>query len=210
MPMPRSVPAMLKRPRTNSISADRGFQEVRRGLLAAFDHHVARLDDGAAALHHRARAAGAAAGDELIGIALQQPDLFERHAEPVRQHLRERRGVTLAVIERAGDDGDDAVVLETDAAHLVAGVARSPPGNGRCRGRAPCRARGFRPGARHSRPSRRRPAPYPCTVGNSPLSYSMPDGAAYGICSGWIWLRRRNSTRSMPISRAAVSTRRSM
>ena len=36
------------------------------------------------------------------------------------QHLRERRGVALPVIERAGDDGDGAVGLEADAAHFLA------------------------------------------------------------------------------------------
>ena len=36
-----------------------------------------------------------------------------------RQHLRERRGVALAVIERAGDDRHRAVGLEPDAAHLL-------------------------------------------------------------------------------------------
>ena len=42
----------------------------------------------------------------------------ERHAELLGQHLREGRGVALAVIERAGDDGHSAVVVEADAAHL--------------------------------------------------------------------------------------------
>ena len=37
------------------------------------------------------------------------------------QHLRERRRVALAVVERAGDDGDGAVGLEADAAHLLVG-----------------------------------------------------------------------------------------
>src|SRR5439155_23149902 len=51
--------------------------------------------------------------------ALQQPDAIERNAEPVAQQLRERGGMALAVIERAGDDGDGAVGLEADAAHLL-------------------------------------------------------------------------------------------
>ena len=74
-----------------------------------------------AAEHHRARAAGAAAGDQLVAVALQQADALERHAELLAQHLRERRGVALAVVERAGDDGHAAVGLEADAAHLLVG-----------------------------------------------------------------------------------------
>src|SRR5690606_22700058 len=66
----------------------------------------------------RARAAGAAAGNELVAVALQQLDALERNAELLGQHLRERRRVALAVIEGAGDDGDGAVGVETDTAHL--------------------------------------------------------------------------------------------
>ena len=51
-------------------------------------------------------------------------DALERHAELLDQHLRERRGVALAVIERAGDDGDGAVVVEADAAHLGGAAPR--------------------------------------------------------------------------------------
>ena len=39
------------------------------------------------------------------------------------QHLRERRGVALAVVERAGEDRHAAVGLEADAAHLLVGGA---------------------------------------------------------------------------------------
>ena len=43
----------------------------------------------------------------------------ERDAELLVQDLRERGPVALAVIERAGDDGDTAIGFEADAAHLV-------------------------------------------------------------------------------------------
>ena len=43
----------------------------------------------------------------------------------------------------------------------------------------------------------------------SPLSYSSITGVWYGYASGGIMLRRRISARSMPISVAATSTRRS-
>src|SRR5204863_3974689 len=79
------------------------------------------LDDGLARIHHRARTAGAAAGQQFIAVALQQAHLLERHAELFAQHLRERRGVTLAVIERAGAERNAAVGVEADAAHFLVG-----------------------------------------------------------------------------------------
>src|SRR5262249_58295157 len=63
---------------------------------------------------------GAAAGEQLVAVGLQQAYALERNPELLAQHLRERRGVPLAIIERAGDDGDGAVGFETDAAHLLA------------------------------------------------------------------------------------------
>ena len=65
------------------------------------------------------RAAGAAAERQLIAVALQQADLVERNAELARQHLRERRRMALAEIERAGDDRHRAVRLEANAAELL-------------------------------------------------------------------------------------------
>ena len=109
MPIERSVPAMVKRPSRELDVARRGFEHEARDLLALLDHFVGAFDDRGAARIHRARAAGAAAGEQLVAVALQQLDALERHAEPRGQHLRERRGVTLAVVERAGDDGDVAV-----------------------------------------------------------------------------------------------------
>ena len=87
--------------------------------MPCFDDLVGGLRDRGAGQHRRARTAGAAAGDELIAVALQQLDLVERNAELFGQHLRESRGVALAVIERAGDDGHGAVVVEADAAHFL-------------------------------------------------------------------------------------------
>ena len=119
MPIERSVPAMAKRPCANSMSDGGGFEHVRGDLLALLDHLVGGFDDRGAAVHDRFRAAGAAAGEQLVAVALQQADALERDAELLGQHLRERRGVALAVVERAGDDGDGAVGLEADAAHLL-------------------------------------------------------------------------------------------
>ena len=101
--------------------AGRGFERVRGDLLALLDHLGGGFDDRLAGIHHRARAAGAAAGDQLVAVALEEADLLERHAELLAQHLGERRGVALAVVERAGADGDAAVGVEADAAHLLVG-----------------------------------------------------------------------------------------
>ncbi len=96
---------------------------MRGDLPADFDHLVAGLDDRGSAGHHRFGAAGAAAGDQLVAVALQQADAPERDAEPGGEHLGERRGVPLAIIEGAGDDRDVAIGLKADAAHLAAGHA---------------------------------------------------------------------------------------
>src|SRR5919201_4227035 len=97
-----------------------GFQHVRGDLFALLDQLGRGFDDGGAAVHDRFRTAGAAARQKLVAVALQETDALERDAEPLAQHLRERRRVSLPVVERAGDDGDGAVGLETEAAHFLA------------------------------------------------------------------------------------------
>ena len=140
----------------------RRFEHMRGDLLAVLDDLVGRADDRVAADDHRFRAAGAAAGDQLVAVALHQPDAPERDAEPARQHLRERRPVPLPVIQGAGDDRHVAVRLEADAAHLAARrpgqfeiVADAAPAQFAARP-ALCLAR------RRSRPNR--PAPAPCSA----------------------------------------------
>src|SRR5713101_873641 len=88
-------------------------------LLALVDHLGRSFHDRGAAVHDRFRAAGAAADEQLVAVTLQEADALEWDAELFAQHLREWRGVALAVIERAGDDGDGAVGFEADAAHLL-------------------------------------------------------------------------------------------
>ncbi len=58
-------------------------------------------------------------GNQLVAVALQQPDALERNPELLV--LGKRRPMPLTVIERAGGDRDIAVGLEADAAHLVGG-----------------------------------------------------------------------------------------
>src|SRR4029078_13193253 len=96
-----------------------GLKHMRGDLLAAFDHQVRRLDDRRAARRDRARAAGAAAYDQLVAVALQEPDFLEWDAELLAQHLGIRRGVALAIIKRAGDDRDIAVRLKANPAHFL-------------------------------------------------------------------------------------------
>ena len=98
---------------------DRGLQHDRSDLLALLDHLLAGLDDRGAARHQRLGAARAPARDQLVAVALQEPDTLEGNAELGCQHLCEGRGVALAVIERPRDDRDRAVALEADAAHLL-------------------------------------------------------------------------------------------
>ena len=65
---------------------------------------------------HRLRAAAERA-DALLhdaGVAVQDRHVLERHAELIREHLRERRLVALAVRRRAGRRGDAAVALDRD------------------------------------------------------------------------------------------------
>src|SRR4051794_32709588 len=98
----------------------RGFEHVGCDLLALIDYLGGRLHDGGAAVHDRFRAAGAAAREQLVAVALEEADAFKRNPEFVAQDLREGGGMTLSVIERAGDDGDRAIGFEADAAHLLA------------------------------------------------------------------------------------------
>ena len=56
-----------------------------------------------------------------VAVALFELDAFEGHAELRAEHLRERRRMALAVVERAGDQPHRAVVLEHDLAEFDAG-----------------------------------------------------------------------------------------
>ena len=54
-----------------------------------------------------------------IAVALHERDLLERNAELLAQHLRERRGVAHAEIERAGRQRHRAVGVESDLGQLL-------------------------------------------------------------------------------------------
>jgi len=48
------------------------------------------------------------------GVAVQDPDVLHRHAELIREHLRERRLVALAVRRGAGRGANPAVAFDRD------------------------------------------------------------------------------------------------
>ena len=96
------------------------FHQMRGRLLALCDHERGGLDDRLTGRGDRARAAGAVAEADEIAVVLLQRDLFEGHAELRGQHLRERRGVALAVVERAGGQLHRTVRLEGDLAEFAA------------------------------------------------------------------------------------------
>ena len=61
---------------------------------------------------HAARAVAAAADRHRVGVALHEADIFERHAEPFRHHLRVDGGMALAVRMGAGEDREHAARIE--------------------------------------------------------------------------------------------------
>ena len=86
----------------------RGFEQVGRNLLALGDDLVHRLDDRGAADRQRARAVSAHAEGDLVGVAVHDLDLLDRHAEPVGDELGKGRLVALTVRMRAGQHRDAA------------------------------------------------------------------------------------------------------
>ena len=96
-----------------------GFQCMGGDLLALGDDLVDRLDDRGAADGDRARAVGAHAEGNAAGIAVHHLDVFDRHAELVRDHLGEGGFMALAVGMGAGKHGHAARGVEADTRRLV-------------------------------------------------------------------------------------------
>src|SRR5688572_32531433 len=65
---------------------------------------VERLHDRGNAACARARAVGAHAELNLVGVAVHDADLVERHAEPIANDLGKGRLVALAMLVTAGED----------------------------------------------------------------------------------------------------------
>ena len=147
---------MVKRPSTNSMSATPASRTWAAICLPFSITSALASDDGRAARHDRLRAAGAAAGDQPVAVALHQADLVEGHAEAGAQHLREGRPVALAIVQRAGDDGDSTIWPRNATRPFRCWAARSLRGSSRCRARAACRASGLL-AAGHESPSSPRP-----------------------------------------------------
>src|ERR1700742_4501556 len=93
---------------------------MRGRLLALGDDKRGGLDNRRAGRGDRARAAGTVAEAHEVAVVLLQRDLLEGHAKLRRQYLRERRGMALAVIERAGGEFHRTVRLEGDLAEFAA------------------------------------------------------------------------------------------
>ena len=120
MPIERSVPAMVKRPPPNSMSASAASRRCAAACLPLAIDQRGGFDDRRTRRGDRARTAGAVAEAHEVAVVLFERDLLEGHAELRRQHLGERGGVALAVIQRAGGEFHRAVGFERDLAELAA------------------------------------------------------------------------------------------
>src|SRR5260221_8731664 len=87
---------------------------MRRDLLGLGLALLNRLDDGGAAARDRARAISAHAELHLVGVAVDDLHLADGNAETLRDQLRKRRLVALAVAVRSGQDLDGADRIDAD------------------------------------------------------------------------------------------------
>ena len=91
-----------------------GFQLAGGTLPGYVEQLAGGLLDGRAALLQAARAAGAAALGDQVGVAPPHRDLVDRDAELVAGQHGPYRDVTLAVRGRPGQDGGAAVGMDLD------------------------------------------------------------------------------------------------
>ena len=96
------------------------LEQVRGERLRLGEHLVNRHDDRRAADHHAAAAVGVAPVVGDLGVAVQDDDVFDRHAKPVGRDLGEGRLLPLAVGRDAGNDGDFARHFHPHAAPFPA------------------------------------------------------------------------------------------
>ena len=92
---------------------------MRRHRLRLVDDGVGGFLERIAADLHAARAVGAAPDRHRVGVALHEADAAERHAEPLRHHLRIDGGVALAVRMGAGEDRHHAARIEAQRHAVV-------------------------------------------------------------------------------------------
>ena len=145
---------------------ERRFQRLGRGLLAFVDHRIGGEQDRLAFGIQAARAAGAAADRDRVGVALADADLVAVDAEPVGGQLHIGGLVPLAGRLRADIDIDEAVIGETDfrAFGRIAAGRFQVVGQADAAPLAALRRR--RRGGRRSRRSPSSAAPHPARCGN--------------------------------------------
>ena len=90
------------------------FEHIGGDLLGLGLDLIERLDDRRHADRAGARAIGAHAELHLVGVAMNDRDIVDRNAEPLRNQLRKRRLVALPVVG-AGENFDGAGRID---AHL--------------------------------------------------------------------------------------------
>ena len=99
---------------------ERNLQQVRGERVGLDQDLFGRQQEGRAADRGRARAAGAFAEKNLVGIALQICHLARIEAETVADDLLERGLVALALVDGAAQQGDGAGAIEPDLGALIA------------------------------------------------------------------------------------------
>ncbi len=97
---------------------------MRRPCAPLADHRLGGCQEGVAAGHDRLRPPGAAAGSQLVAVALHEFDGVDRQAQPVGRHLGEGGRVALALVQRPGQDGDASIGTEPDSSGLLARPGR--------------------------------------------------------------------------------------
>ena len=115
----RSVPAMWNRPSVNSMSMTAASSSSAAILRASLDHLVHRQHDRGAADAQRAGAAVAFAPGQLVGVAVFLAHVLQRHAEPLRDDLAERRLQPLTHRHRAGTQDQLAVLGEAQCRKVL-------------------------------------------------------------------------------------------
>ena len=116
----RSVPAIEKTPSAKSRSASAASSRCAAIAFRLLDDPVGRHQHRRAAQRRRARAAGALAERDLVGIALDVGHLVRMNAEPVAHQLLVDRLVPHALRDRAGQQRRGAAAVEADLGRLEA------------------------------------------------------------------------------------------
>ena len=196
---------------------------MRGNLLTLHNHLLAGLGQRRAANHERPRAVGAHAELHAVGVAKHDVDIVEGDAELFRYDLRKSRLVPLPVIMGAYQDrhlpgrmdANGGALVEAGAGPEATRETRRRKAAGFDIGREAKTAKfaiAFRFGLAFGKSSDSPPpssAPSRHPIG-SPLNHIRPARASgTDMRSFGIMLRRRSSTRSIPISAAATSTSRS-